>query len=226
MFHELYILNLGGVVGVAFALTIYQVFAIIGVRVKGAFPGIGDIYASRSWMSLLPVFFMLLAYLGAFIVRITSKKPIVEMIMMWLLPQSNLSKETPAKQVETIFHFEKPRWAVLGALTAVVIFTLVPAIVLRANSTDIVTASPGDTLRVMSWNVFQGFDMYGNVNVEAVVQRIREKRVHIVGMQETDANHISDDNYAILEYYARNLNMDYFPGLPVCQICTTYLTHE
>jgi hypothetical protein len=218
MFNELYILNMGGVVGVAFALTHIQLFGIVGVRVKGALPGIGALYASRHWMSLMPVFFMLLAYLGAFIIRITAKKPIVEMVMMWFLPQSNLSKETPAKQVESLFHFEKPRWAIIGALAAVSLFTLLPAMVLRANNAEIVTASPGNSLRVMTFNVFQGFDMYGNINADAVVKRISEKRVHIVGMQETDTAHITDDNYAILEYYARNLNMDYFSGLPVCKL--------
>lgn len=83
----------------------------------------------------------------------------------------------------------------LGAVTAVIITRAQP------------TRSPSRTaLRVMTYNVQQGYSAKGRKNFAGQLEKIRQVNPDIVGLQETDSTRIAGGNSDLVRFLADRLN--------------------
>ena len=72
------------------------------------------------------------------------------------------------------------------------------------------------SLRVLTYNIQQGYSESGQKNFEGQLALIKEIDADLIGLQESDTNRISGGNADIVRYFADNLNMySYYGPKPV-----------
>jgi endonuclease/exonuclease/phosphatase family metal-dependent hydrolase len=67
-------------------------------------------------------------------------------------------------------------------------------------------------LRVLTYNIQQGYSEYGEKNFEGQLRLIKDINADLIGLQESDNNRISGGNADIVRYFADNLNMYSYYG--------------
>ena len=70
----------------------------------------------------------------------------------------------------------------------------------------------GKQLKVMTYNIQQGFDVNGNKNLQGQLAEIREVNPDILGLQESDTARIATGNVDAVRYFADHLNMYSYYG--------------
>lgn len=60
-------------------------------------------------------------------------------------------------------------------------------------------------LTIMTYNIQQGVDLFGNKNYEGQLEIIKEINPDIIGLQESDGSRISGGNNDVVRYFAENL---------------------
>ena len=77
-----------------------------------------------------------------------------------------------------------------------------------------VTQSPGDGLpvRVMTYNLHQGFDVYGRHGLEELARVIEAEDPDIVALQEVSRGWVINGSVDMLEWLSQRLDMDYVWG--------------
>jgi endonuclease/exonuclease/phosphatase family metal-dependent hydrolase len=73
-------------------------------------------------------------------------------------------------------------------------------------------AETASTLRVLTYNVQQGYNADGQLNFGGQLAYINSVAPDIVGIQETDTNRIANGNADLVDYFARELNMYSYYG--------------
>lgn len=66
-------------------------------------------------------------------------------------------------------------------------------------------ANPSNELTLMTYNIQQGVDLYGNKNFEGQLSKIREINPDILCLQESDAARISGGNSDVVHYFSSQL---------------------
>jgi endonuclease/exonuclease/phosphatase family metal-dependent hydrolase len=74
------------------------------------------------------------------------------------------------------------------------------------------TTGNGLPIRVMSYNVHNGFNPNGRLDPEALAQAIREADPDVVGLQEVERGWMIDSNLDLLTYLSRRLQMPFVFG--------------
>ncbi|MBU2511417.1 endonuclease/exonuclease/phosphatase family protein [bacterium] len=69
-----------------------------------------------------------------------------------------------------------------------------------------------NSLKVMTFNIQQGYDEHGNKNYLGQIELIKQLDPDIIGLQETDSVRIAGGNSDIIRYYAEKLNMYAYNG--------------
>lgn len=98
------------------------------------------------------------------------------------------------------------RWAapLFGALT-LFIMAWTP------SSPASVPAQP-HTLRVLTYNIQQGYDANGQLNYSGQLTMLRNADSDVIGLQESDTNRIAGGNFDLVRYFADNLGYHSFYG--------------
>lgn len=104
-----------------------------------------------------------------------------------------------------------PRW------TAGVVPFLGVAAVLGAVATAARPAAPPEqtSLRVLTFNIQQGYSEDGRKNVTGQLELMRQVDADIIGLQESDTNRIAGSNDDVVRYLADQLDMYAYYGPPV-----------
>ena len=77
-------------------------------------------------------------------------------------------------------------------------------------------AGTAKTLRVLTYNIQQGYSDYGQKNFEGQLALVEEINADLIGLQESDNNRIAGGNADIVRYFADKLNMySYYGPSPV-----------
>jgi endonuclease/exonuclease/phosphatase family metal-dependent hydrolase len=106
----------------------------------------------------------------------------------------------------------KPRKQFFVVLSIILVL-LVPAGSIYRYSRGIDTpAGDIDHFSVMTYNIQQGFDEFGNVNFNTVANNIRLSNPWIVGLQETDTLRMSSSNRDVMEWLGNELLMHSYAG--------------
>jgi endonuclease/exonuclease/phosphatase family metal-dependent hydrolase len=73
-------------------------------------------------------------------------------------------------------------------------------------------AEPQSGLRVMTYNIQQGFSAEGELNMDGQLALIKAWDPDLIGLQESDTNRISGGNDDLVRYYADQLGMHAYYG--------------
>lgn len=73
-------------------------------------------------------------------------------------------------------------------------------------------AEAGNSLRVMTYNIQQGYNEAGIKNFDGQLDLIRSQNPDILGLQESDTNRIAGGNSDVVRYFADRLNMYSYYG--------------
>ncbi len=177
---------LGGGFGIGSLVLLVLVLAQVFTTVYDYIPVVGPFFRDKFWLVFL------LAGLGV------------------LLPLLAVDRASYALD-DLAPRLALPRW------TAGVIPVLGVAAILGVVATAARPAPPPaqTTLRVLTFNIQQGYSEDGRKNVAGQLELMRQVDADIIGLQESDTNRIAGSNDDIVRYLADQLDMYAYYGPPV-----------
>ncbi len=178
----------GGFV-VASAFLLFMIFAQVFTTVYDYIPVVGPFFRDKFWLVFL------LAGLGLTLPLLLVRAEIF-----------NLSISLSASQLPTTF----AGFVFLTGLVAVS-----GAILIGARPA--VPAEVKPTLKILTYNIQQGYSVDGQKNIDGQLAVMREINADVIGLSETDTNRISGGNDDIVRYFADKLNMYSYYGPKVVQ---------
>jgi endonuclease/exonuclease/phosphatase family metal-dependent hydrolase len=111
-----------------------------------------------------------------------------------------------------IFPLEKPEVAVPFTPLALGTLSLLSVIALYVTTSRPVVRQNNAQLKVMTYNIQQGFDAGGNKNLEGQLAVIKEINPDILGLQESDTARVANGNVDTVRYFADKLDMYSYYG--------------
>lgn len=176
--------NVSSIRRVGFGFTLGGLFLLVLVffhiftTVYDYIPVIGPFFRDKFW------FVHALLALGVFLPVLSSKT---------VSTKENISRYTHRQKL------------LLGIITIAFLAVSVSGMHIRIADPQRVTA--GETLKVVTFNIQQGYDVHGKKNYDGQLRLLRELDPDIIGLQETDSLRIAGGNSDIVRYYADALNM-------------------
>ncbi|MHA1400093.1 MAG: endonuclease/exonuclease/phosphatase family protein [Candidatus Heimdallarchaeaceae archaeon] len=115
-----------------------------------------------------------------------------------------------------------PRTKVSKIYRIIVVFAaiaiLIPSAIIYGRTQIPQTQTPTE-LKVVTYNIQQGFSEDGNFNFHAVYSTLADINADIIGLQETETNRITSLNMDIVQWLAWKLNMYYYQGPALSDLC-------
>ncbi len=174
--------------GIGFSLAAFwslmMIFANVSTSVYDYLPVFGPLWRDREWLVFLLVGLSMM--LPVLAVRRDS----------FTLGAIDLS----AKVFRPIF----------GLLIVIGAVTLIGAWVTAAKPV-VPTASTG-TLKVMTYNIQQGYDALGQKNYDGQLALIQKLNPDVIGLQESDTSRIANGNADVVRYFADHLGLYSYYG--------------
>lgn len=170
---------LGGGFTVAAVYMLLMIFAHVFTTTYDYFPVIGPVFRDQFW----------LVYLVAGLVPAMS---------VLLTGQAKTTTETEATQWQAPSAFAWGMVALAG-------LAIVGAALTAATPPDEAVSS--GPLKVMTYNIRQGYSDAGLKNYDGQLEVIRQFSPDILGLQESDTNRIANGNSDIVRYFADQLDM-------------------
>jgi endonuclease/exonuclease/phosphatase family metal-dependent hydrolase len=110
------------------------------------------------------------------------------------------------------FSLGKPEIARPFVPITLVLLSLLAMSVLYLTAARPVTPQSKAQLKIMTYNIQQGFDVEGNKNLEGQLAVIRDIDPDILGLQESDTARVATGNVDTVRYFADNLDMYSYYG--------------
>ena len=121
-----------------------------------------------------------------------------------------LIREDESEKKESPFaHINK---RVLAVIIIISVFSVLPSLGYRLMYLKNPTNQYGDKLIIVTFNVHNGYDIYGRNNFDRVLQTLKDLKASVIGLQDSDTNRISASNNDLLEYLSFYLNMHEYYG--------------
>ncbi len=175
-------------VGIGFSVAavwaLILIFANVSTTVYDYLPIFGPLWRDRYWLVFLLAGLSML--LPLFLVRKDSYD--------WG------AIDLPAKIFRPIF----------GVVLLIGVGTLIGAWLSEAK--PIAPATSADTLKVMTYNIQQGYDAAGLKNYDGQLALIRQMNPDVLGLQESDTSRIANGNSDVVRYFADHLGMYSYYG--------------
>ena len=111
-----------------------------------------------------------------------------------------------SRSLSNIVTFSKSSIAFIAALGALVVFSVV------WPTSAPVGASAESTLRVLTYNIQQGYSADGQVNYAGQLALMRHANPDVIGLQESDTNRIAGGNFDVVRYFADDLHFYSYYG--------------
>lgn len=175
-------------VGIGFSVAVFWalflIFANVSTTVYDYLPVFGPLWRDRYWLVFL------LAGSGM-------------MLPVFALRKDSFNwstRELPAKAFRPIF----------SALLAIGAATLIGAWATTAKPNA--PAAAANTLKVLTYNIQQGYDAAGLKNYDGQLALIRQFNPDVIGLQESDTSRIANGNSDVVRYFADRLGMYSYYG--------------
>ncbi|KAG2375181.1 hypothetical protein C9374_010185 [Naegleria lovaniensis] len=101
---------------------------------------------------------------------------------------------------------------ILAVVVIVCCLTLFPSVGYRLFYAKVPINQSKDDITLMTFNVHNGYDLYGRNNFKRVLDILKQGRATVIGLQQSDTNRISASNNDLLEYLSFYLNMYEYYG--------------
>jgi endonuclease/exonuclease/phosphatase family metal-dependent hydrolase len=174
--------------GVGFSLAalwaLILIFANVSTSVYDYLPVFGPLWRDRYWLVFL------LTGLGMVLPLLLMRKESFSLGMI----------DLPAKVFRLMF----------GAMLLIGAGTLIGTWVNEAK--PIVPSTSADTLKVLTYNIQQGYDAAGMKNYDGQLALIRQFNPDVIGLQESDTSRIANGNSDVVHYFADRLGMYSYYG--------------
>lgn len=118
----------------------------------------------------------------------------------------------PAFSLSNSDRLEKPANLSQVALMIPLIYAFAIGGAYLATAKPLPISEPDNSLRIMTYNVQQGYNENGQKNFEGQVRLIRDADPDLLGLQESDTNRIAGGNADLVRYFADHLNMYSYYG--------------
>ncbi len=106
----------------------------------------------------------------------------------------------------------RPRRPVLAPAMASFLVLIIPLVYLAAWEAPEAVRPSGFPVRVMTYNLHQGFDVDGYLAIEHLAKTIEEQGPDIVALQEVSRGWVIDGSFDMLVWLSRRLEMPYVWG--------------
>jgi endonuclease/exonuclease/phosphatase family metal-dependent hydrolase len=176
--------KLGGAFVISALFLLVMVFAHVFTTVYDYIPVVGPFFRDKFWLVYL------VAGLVVFLPLLWVKKTSFDFI----LPSGRLT----ASNVLTL------SLIVIGLAGVFAVWVCGP--------TPIAADGENTSLKVLTYNIQQGYSDDGLKNYTGQLELIRELDADIIGLQESDTNRISGGNTDVVRYFADNLNLYSYYG--------------
>ncbi|HTP09726.1 MAG TPA: endonuclease/exonuclease/phosphatase family protein, partial [Anaerolineae bacterium] len=108
---------------------------------------------------------------------------------------------------------ELPTEAFRAMLMTLILFGVMTLFGAWANTArPIAPSAPADTLKIMTYNIQQGYDASGQKNYDGQLALIRQIAPDVVGLEESDTSRIANGNSDVVRYFADHLGMYSYYG--------------
>jgi len=108
---------------------------------------------------------------------------------------------------------EEPAPDLVPVLISAVFLVLPLAMLLTWSTPQPVTPAGGErSVRVMSYNLHNGFNTGGRLDMEALAQVIEESDADVIGLQEVSRGWVINGSVDMLQWLSRRLDMPYIAG--------------
>ncbi|KAL9658574.1 hypothetical protein ABK040_006111 [Willaertia magna] len=94
----------------------------------------------------------------------------------------------------------------------IVILTIIPSLGYRLLVSRRSVTKYNDRIIVLTFNVHNGYDMYGRNNFRSVLNALTQGKANVIGLQQSDTNKISSSSADIVEYLAFYLDLFEYYG--------------
>ncbi|MBF0237541.1 MAG: endonuclease/exonuclease/phosphatase family protein [SAR324 cluster bacterium] len=92
-------------------------------------------------------------------------------------------------------------------ITLSAFFLSLLSIIYLLNQKSPEPATPAETLKVMTYNIHQGFNNAGKVDPTLFLRAIQTENPDLLGLQESDTNRVISSNYDLVRWLANKLGM-------------------
>ncbi len=179
---------LGGAFTLAGVVFLFLVFAHIFTTTYGYIPVIGPLFRNKFWLVYL-------------IVGLTMTLPVP------LVRRSSYS----FARASALLHIGP---ALPGFILLLGAATLLGAFLTSAK--PVAPAAPSTSLKVLTYNVYQGYNEEGLKNYDGQLTLLRQIDADIIGLQESDTDRIAGGNNDVVRFFADRLDMySYYGPKPV-----------
>jgi endonuclease/exonuclease/phosphatase family metal-dependent hydrolase len=174
--------------GIGFSLAalwaLIMIFANVSTTVYDYLPVFGPLWRDRYWLVFLPV------GLGMALPLFAARKDAFGFGAI----------DLPIKALHLVF----------SATLFIGAATLIGAWVNAAK--PIAPSTSADTLKVMTYNIQQGYDAQGQKNYDGQLALLRQFNPDVVGLEESDTGRIATGNSDVVRYFADRLGMYSYYG--------------
>jgi endonuclease/exonuclease/phosphatase family metal-dependent hydrolase len=166
----------------------------------------------------LALLFLLILVLGQVFTTVYSYIPVVGPVFrdrFWLVyAAAGVGMTLPTLLLRQPAPRESPagrrRWMLPALVSAIGLAALVGALLVAARPAA--NPVPGETIRICTYNIQQGYDAYGLKNVDGQLALLRRIDADLIGLQESDTNRAAGGNGDVVRYLADHLDMHSYYG--------------
>lgn len=160
-------------------------------------PKLGTAWGWGGWL-----FFMLIScYFSLLFVTVTINRSIVFYVAAMVLIVIAVRGVRPIEQGERQINW-KPVW--IG-----IVLCLIPLFGFMTWTTPEAQRGDGYPVRIMSYNIHQGYSTEGNLDLDGILQNIEASHADIVNLQEVSRGWILNGGIDTLDWLSRQLDMPY-----------------
>jgi endonuclease/exonuclease/phosphatase family metal-dependent hydrolase len=176
--------SLGGGFSLASLYLLFIIFAQVFTTIYDYIPGVGPFFRDKFW----------------FVFMLAS---IVLMLPVLLVSRSSFNIIRTGRRLKLGKAFPAPMALVaLGTIAGALLMAAKPATPSLART----------SLRILTYNIQQGYSQDGRWNYDGQLDLIREVDADIVGLQESDTARIADGNADVVRYFADRLDLYSYYG--------------
>ncbi|MEL7561964.1 endonuclease/exonuclease/phosphatase family protein [Dehalogenimonas sp. 4OHTPN] len=163
--------------------------------------------STANGVGMLLLAILILAYYAVYQIALPYENSMLVMVSAVLVSGGAL---TSLRYSKTRLRVNRKQWAV--ALLACVVALVPPAIYASTETQPAVPSDEGFPVQVLSYNLHNGFNYIGKLELEALALEIERSGADIVALQEISRGWLVNGRVDMLTWLAERLQMDYFFG--------------
>ncbi len=198
---------LAGLALLAGQISLSLLIVLVIISTSNRIPGAGSFevtVANGFGMLLLLVF--LLCYYAVYQINLPYRNTIIEPIAALIVVVCAL---VSCKAVKQVMEVSRGVWLAFGLS---ILLLVMPVVSILSWQEPPTVTGEGFPIRIMTYNLHNGFNTDGNLDMEALARVIEENNPDIIALQEVSRGWVISGRLDMLTWLSRRLNMPYVSG--------------